>query len=128
MVAIFYPNTLYSYFQNNYLLVSFVIVAWFLITNILLLIGAGLALAASKLIQSLPSNQPTVIFGTSFLPAQLWIIYYISFSIWFWLSGISQTLLYCVGICAILVAAHAGSLDKPIEAEFASESEFAEMV
>jgi hypothetical protein len=116
------------YFQNNYLLVTFLVVAWLLLSNIILLIGVGLAIAASKFIQSLPSNQPTVLFGTPFLPAQLWIVYGITFTLWFWLSGATSALFYCVGICAFLVAAHAGSLDKPVEAEFATESEFTEMV
>lgn len=116
------------YFQNNYLLISFIVAGWFLISNLLVLVGAALAVGATKYIQSLPSNQPTVIFGTPFLPAQLWIVYGITFFLWFWLSGVTGQLLYCVGFIAILVAAHAGSIEKPVEAEFASESEFSEMV
>ena len=115
------------YFQNNYILVTFIVVAWFLLTNILLFIGAGLAVFGSKYIQSLPSNQPTSLFGTMFYPAQLWIIYGITFFIWFLLSGATGTLFYCFGICAFLVAVHAGCLEKSIEAEFATEGEFSEM-
>ena len=70
------------YFQNNYLLISFIVVAWFLISNIWLLVGAAAAVGASKYIQSLPSNQPTLIFGQPFLPMQLWIVYSITFFIW----------------------------------------------
>jgi hypothetical protein len=54
---------------------------------------------------------------------ELFVSFFFILPVFDWVDGIgvTSTLLYAAGVVVLVVAIHAGSLDKPIEAEFADE-------
>ncbi|KAI8924965.1 PRA1 family protein-domain-containing protein [Entophlyctis helioformis] len=109
------------HFQNNYILIVLIVIAYFLITEPFLLVSVGFLIVGFKWISSLPTNEPTTIAGNKFSQLQLWMAYgVISFFLLFF-TGVSTTLFWVASLCAAVVAAHAGSMDKPVEAEFGDE-------
>lgn len=112
-----------SYFQNNYLLVSFVVTAYFLVTNIFLLLAVVVGFGGFKYIKSLPVNSSVAIMGNNVSPNQLWIVYGVVIFILLFFTSASSILLWIVGTIAALVAIHAGFMEKPIDAEFGEMEE-----
>lgn len=112
-----------SYFQNNYILVTLIVIAYFLITEPLLLFSVVFVIGGFKFISALPANQPTKIGSASITQTQLWIGYGIVSFILLFFTGVSYTLFWVAVCCAATILIHAGSLTKPIESEFESADE-----
>nr|KAJ3420084.1 hypothetical protein HK105_006131 [Polyrhizophydium stewartii] len=91
-----------KHFQNNYLLITFFVVAFFLITQPFLLISL-------------------VFFAAKFSQMQLWGAYAAISLLILFFTGIQATIFWVVVVCAAVVCAHAGCIDKPVEAEFGEE-------
>ncbi|EGF77358.1 hypothetical protein BATDEDRAFT_14138, partial [Batrachochytrium dendrobatidis JAM81] len=111
------------YFQNNYILIVLLVIAYFLITQPWLLVSVAFLVCGFKWISSLPTNEPTVIAGKSFTQLQLWGIYAVISLILLFFTGISSTLFWVAFICALVVCGHAGFMDKPVEAEFEGDEQ-----
>ncbi|KAL2917668.1 Prenylated Rab acceptor 1 [Polyrhizophydium stewartii] len=110
-----------KHFQNNYLLITFFVVAFFLITQPFLLISLVFFAVGFKWISSLPANEPTTIAGAKFSQMQLWGAYAAISLLILFFTGIQATIFWVVVVCAAVVCAHAGCIDKPVEAEFGEE-------
>ncbi|KAI8901744.1 PRA1 family protein-domain-containing protein [Globomyces pollinis-pini] len=116
-----------KYFQNNYLLIILVVVAYFLITNLWLLLSMVYFIGGYKFILSLPTNQPSVILGVQVSQGQLWLMYGIVGFLLYWVSGVTTTIVYVVSVCALFICIHGGCMEKPLEAEF-DDQEFGEVM
>ncbi|KAJ3308537.1 hypothetical protein HDV04_001160 [Boothiomyces sp. JEL0838] len=110
------------YFQNNYLLISVIVVAYFLITNLWLLVSGIFFFGGFKLVASKPDG--ITILEQKYSQAQLWTVYFVLSFLLFWLSGITSTLIYVFAVCGLFCLGHAGCLDKPIEAEYESMPDY----
>ncbi|KAJ3267931.1 hypothetical protein HDV01_003717 [Terramyces sp. JEL0728] len=110
------------YFQNNYLLISVIVVAYFLITNLWLLFSGLFFFGGFKLVAGKPDG--ITLFDQKYSQAQLWTVYFVLSFLLFWLSGITSTLIYVFAVCALFCLGHAGCLEKPVEAEYESMPEY----
>ncbi|TPX56374.1 hypothetical protein PhCBS80983_g04587 [Powellomyces hirtus] len=125
-VAVFTSRLNYNliYFQNNYILLVLIVTAYLLFTNFWLLLTIFYLLAGFKFITSLPSNQPTTLpfIGARVTPSQLWPVFLITGLFFVYISGATGTIFYMMAVCALIICAHAGMMDPPVEANFAEES------
>ena len=110
-----------SYFENNYILLLLIVIAYFLITNLWLLFSVLFLIGGYKWLGSLPANQPFKIGSAMFNVTHLWLVYGVVAFILLFFTGVTGTVLWIGGICCGLLALHAGFIDKPVASEFEEE-------
>ncbi|KAJ3162391.1 Ca(2+)-dependent cysteine protease [Geranomyces michiganensis] len=111
------------YFSNNYILIVIIVSAYLLFTNLALLLTIMYLLAGFKFLSSIPQNQPTVLpGGITVTPTQLWPVFAFTGFLFTWLSGATSTIFYMLAMSGMLIGAHAGCMDPPIEANFAEQN------
>jgi hypothetical protein len=107
-----------GYFQNNYLLVGLICIAYFLVTNLWLLFSSIVLIGGFKAISALPANQAISIAGSSVTQAQLWTVYSVFAFFLLMFTGFTGTVLYILGTCFGILCLHAGFIEKPVLSEF----------
>ncbi|KAJ3173551.1 hypothetical protein HDU88_002637 [Geranomyces variabilis] len=123
-VAVFRSRLDYNlvYFSNNYILIVILVSAYLLFSNLALLLTIIYLLAGFKFISSLPHNQPTTLpGGIKVTPTQVWPVFAFTGFLFTWLSGATSTIFYMLAMSGMLIGAHAGMMDPPVEASFAEQ-------
>ncbi|KAI9098347.1 PRA1 family protein-domain-containing protein [Phlyctochytrium arcticum] len=110
-----------TYFQNNYIVLALLITVYLLVTNIWFLFTIMFLLGGFKFITALPSHQPTSLpGGFRVTPRQLWPIFVGVGLIMVYFTSSITTFIWMASCSALVIASHAGMMEPPIEANFAS--------
>ncbi|KAI9346471.1 PRA1 family protein-domain-containing protein [Obelidium mucronatum] len=112
----------WQHFHANYLLVSFIAVAWSLLTNWWLLFDVIFIFVGSRYVSTLPANEPTHLFNNASLPlitqTQGWLGLGLAAAILLYISAAGSAIFWIVVFVGIIVAGHAGVMEAPLEVDF----------
>ncbi|KAJ3084735.1 hypothetical protein BCR33DRAFT_721458 [Rhizoclosmatium globosum] len=112
----------WQHFNANYLLVSFIAVAWSLLTNWWLLFDVIFIYVGSRYVATLPANEPTHLFGNPAFPlvtqTQGWLGLGVAAALLLYISAAGSAIFWIAVFVGLIVVGHAGVMEAPLEADF----------